>query len=267
MTLLALAARLSPQADWRATGHRIPGETLVLLGRIGVIVIGVLYAALLVRALARSRRYRASGVIGEQDLAALRAELAAAERKTAGELAAVVLERSDAHPGALWLAALAFLLLGSGLAAPVLPWQHPWLVLAAQLAMLALGYATARWLPDFQRLFVSEPRATLMAEEQALQEFYRHGLHRTAGRTGVLVFVSLLERRAIVLGDEGIDARVGEEHWKRATEAILAGVAAGSLRDGLVEGIRACGAVLAEHFPRPACDPDEIPDRVIVRRE
>jgi putative membrane protein len=267
MDALVLLALLQENADWRPAGHAIEGELLAMLGRIGLWTCLVVYVLLLARALVRSSRYRAARALGPAALAAVHAELVAVERKTVGEIVPVVLERSDEHPGASWLAALSFLLLGSGLLAPILPWERPWLVLALQLGFLALGYATARLLPDFQRLFVSEARASEMAEEQALQEFHRHGLDRTEARTGVLLFVSLFERRAIVLGDEGIDAKVGEEHWKATSAAILAGIAAGSLRDGLVAGIRACGTVLAEHFPCKAGDRNEVPDRVIVRKE
>ena len=178
-----------------------------------------------------------------------------------------MLERSDAHHGASWLAGLSFLLAGSALGAGWLPWDRPWLVLLVQLVLLALGYGTARVLPGFQRLFVSEARAEEMAEEQAFQEFHLHELHATEEKTGVLLFVSLLERRAIVLADAGIDARVDEDQWKRTNEALLAGVARGSLKDGLIEGIRSAAAVLERHFPCTAGDRNEVPDRIIVRRE
>ena len=82
-----------------------------------------------------------------------------------------------------------------------------------------------------------------------------------------MILVSLLERRVVVLGDEGIDAKVGAEHWKDVDQAILDGIRRGSLRDGLIEGIRRSGAVLAEHFPWRAGDRNELPDRLIVRKE
>jgi putative membrane protein len=114
---------------------------------------------------------------------------------------------------------------------------------------------------------VSEARATELAEEQAFQEFHRFELHRTDARTGVLLFVSLLERRAIVLADEGIHARVGPEPWQATNEAVLAGIRRGSLAAGLLAGIESTGAVLAQHFPPAAGDRNEVPDRIVVRRE
>jgi putative membrane protein len=260
-------ALLGVQAEWEAAGHASPDGWPVLVGQIALAVLVALYAFLVVRALARRRRYRAVGVLSDTDVAAVHAALAAAERRTVGEILPVVLERSDRHPAACWLAALVTALVFSAALLPWIPGQHPALLIAAQLALGALGYGLARALPDFQRTFVSEARAEEMAEEQALQEFHRHDLALTRARTGVLIFVTLLERRVIVLADEGIDTRVDAEQWKRTDEAVLAGIARGSLRDGLVAGIASAGEVLAAHFPVEADDRDEIPDRVIVRRE
>lgn len=255
------------EQGWTVGGHASDDG---LLARLGDVLLGLLlagYAFLVVRAWLRRRWYRAQGVLSAQDLADVHAALAAAERKTLGEILPVVLERSDRHPGAAWLAALCCALAGSIGLAPWLPWDRPALLLAAQLALGLLGYASAAHLPDFARLFVSEARAQEVVEEQALQEFHRHALERTAARSGVLLFVSLLERRALVLADEGIHARVGAEHWERTNALVLAGIRRGSLRDGLVDGIASAGALLAEHFPVAGGDRNEIADRVVVRRE
>ncbi len=159
------------------------------------------------------------------------------------------------------------MLIGSALLEGVLPWTHPAWLLACQLGLGAVGYGLARWLPDIQRLFVSPARATEVAEEQAFQEFFRQGLHKTEAATGVLIFTSLLERRVIVLGDEGISQHLPDDFWNDVHAAILDGIAGGSLRDGLVEGIRRTGDALAEHAPWKTGDRNELPDRLIVRRE
>jgi putative membrane protein len=159
------------------------------------------------------------------------------------------------------------MLLGTALLQGVLPWHAPHLLILCQLGLGAVGFLLARALPAWKRVFISEARATEMALEQANQEFFRLGLHQTTGRTGVLLFVSLLERRVVVLGDLGIHAKVGDEHWTRTKALILDGVRRGRIEAGLVEGIRSTGAVLAQHFPWVHGDRNEIPDRVVVRRE
>ena len=254
------------QEDWEAAGHA-QGDWLDALGSAGAALLALAFLIVVVRALTRRGRYRAVNVLRDDDLAQLHAEIEAVEKRTVGEVLPVVVERSDAHPGANWLAAVFFVLVGSTLLAGFLPWHQPAWLLLCQVVLGALGYATSRALPDVQRLFLREKRAQEMAQEQALQEFFKNGLHETEARTGVLLFVSLLERRAIVLADTGINAKVEAEHWIATDRAILDGIRNGSLRDGLVAGIRGAGEVLAEHFPWEEGDRNEIPDRVIVRRE
>ncbi len=253
--------------DWSAGGHSDPGAWLEYAGRLGTGLLLVVVVMLMLRAVVRRNLYRATGVLSAGDLERVHDAITAAEKQTVGEIVPVVVERSDAHPAGVWLAAVVFVLLGSTLFGTLIPWEQPAFVLLSQLALGAVGYFTCRALPDFQRLFVRESRATEMAEEQAFQEFYRNGLHKTEAQTGVLIFVSLFERRVIVLGDEGIDARVESQQWIATTESVLKGIAAGSLADGLVAGIENAAVVLAEHFPWQDSDRNEIPDRLIIRRE
>ena len=257
---LALPLLAGSQGSW-------PPGWLSALERFGPPVLAAWAALLIVRALLRQHRYRAAGALGESDRAAVRAALLEAESRTAGEIVPVVLERSDSHPDARWIVALGTLLLGTALLSSLLPWDAPPLLLLCQVGLGALGWLLAWLLPDLQRLVVSESRATHVAEEQAAQEFRRQELHHTRDASGVLLLVSLFERRVIVLGDAGIHARVGDAHWTATTEAVLDGVARGSLRDGLVAGIERCGAVLAAHFPARPDDRNELPDRLVVRRQ
>lgn len=255
------------QSGWSAGGHAAPFDGWALAGQVGAAVFLVLIAWIVLRAVVQRSHYRAVGVLSPTDTEAVRAAVAAAERRTVGEILPVVVERSDPHPGAEWLAALTFLLAGSSLLIAWLPFRQPGWLLLAQLSIGALGYGLARALPGLKRLFIVEAHATAVAEEQAFQEFYRNGLHRTENATGVLLFVSLLERRAIVMADEGIHRRVGPDFWVETNRAVLEGIRRGSLKDGLLTGVERVGARLAEHFPWREGDRNEIPNRLIVRRE
>jgi putative membrane protein len=248
--------------DWGA-----PIDPWTLAGRVGAVLALALLTWIVLRAVVQRSRYRAVRALGPVDTEKVREAVAAAERRTIGEILPVVVERSDPHPGAEWLAALSFVLVGSSLLIAWLPWDHPVWVLGWQLAIGALGFGLARWLPGLKRLFIPEARATAVAEEQAFQEFHRNGLHRTEGATGVLVFVSLLERRVVVLADEGIHARVPEGFWDEVDRTVLDGIRRGSLALGLVAGIERAGAALADEFPWHEGDRNEIPNRMIVRRE
>ncbi len=252
--------------EW-TEGSRGLGDWLGWAGHLAAALLGLCLLALFLRGLAQRSRYSAGGMFDESARDALSEEIAAAERSTEGEVVVVVLERSDRHPASHWIAGCVTLLLGSAIAAPWMPWGSPVLFFLLQVLFGAVGAAAALVSPGFRRAFVTEERATELAREQAFQEFYRHGLHRTAGETGVLLFVSLFERRVIVLGDRGVDAKVEAEDWQHVDEAVLAGIRAGSLRQGLSKALEEVAAVLTKHFPVGDAPQGQVPDHVVVRRE
>jgi len=225
-----------------------------------------LLALMVVKALVRGHRYRAVDVLSEAERAALRERVAALEARSDGELVVVVVERADAHPDAPWKAACAVLALGTVLCGHWLPYSHPVWLCAAQAVLGGLGYLLALGLADLRRSFVREPRASEVAEEQALQEFHRLALARSPERSAVLLFVSLFEQRVVVLADEAAHRAAGEGAWVRVDEAVLSGLREASLRLGLERGIDAAGAVLVAHLPSTGDGPNRHRDDIDVRR-
>jgi putative membrane protein len=83
------------------------------------------------------------------------------------------------------------------------------------------------------------------------------------GTTGILIYLSLAERRAEIVADEAI-LKVTDDHtWGEAMTALLTDVREGRVGDGIVAAVERVGVVLSEHFPRSAGDINEIPDQLI----
>ena len=199
----------------------------------------------------------------------IEAAVAAAERSSVGQLVPVVVERSEGYPEARYRGAL----LGMALATVVVLALRLPLTLAelplVQLAAGILGGVVALWDP-VERLLAGRTELDLATRERAVRAFHEHGLHRTANGTGVLVFASLFERRAVVLGDHAIHARMADGEWQRAVEALVGGMRRGDPARGFCEAIAICGARLAEHFPRPpegASPGNELADALRSSRE
>ena len=97
----------------------------------------------------------------------------------------------------------------------------------------------------------------------ALTQFKARGIGATRAHTGVLIYVSLPDRIAEVVADTGIYAKVAPAHWATTVTALTDGIKAGTPGAGFVRSIELAGAVLAEHFPPDADNPDELPNRLI----
>jgi uncharacterized membrane protein len=97
----------------------------------------------------------------------------------------------------------------------------------------------------------------------AERAFERLQVARTAERNGVLIFVVPSRRQFVILGDEGIHARVGQGFWEDVAAAIASRLRAGDVTGALVDGVTRAGEGLIEHFPHAgARDRNELGDAV-----
>jgi uncharacterized membrane protein len=97
----------------------------------------------------------------------------------------------------------------------------------------------------------------------AERAFVRLGMTRTRDRNGVLFFIVPARKKFVVLGDEGIHAKVGQEFWESLAGLMSARFRKGEFTEGLVEAIEEAGRRLAAHFPYdPAVDVNELADDV-----
>jgi len=120
------------------------------------------------------------------------------------------------------------------------------------------GIGLARFVPWFKRLAIPRNVMTARVLIAAHQAFDSLHAHKTAGGTGVVIYLSLFERRVCVWADRAVSAKIPETEWKDITESLVRSIRDGRTRDGLIEAIRKCGDVLAKHFPIQPSDVNEL---------
>lgn len=200
--------------------------------------------------------------ISAEDRTRISEAIRAAEVNTSGEIVCV-LAQSSASATALpvFLAAIGALL-------------FPWLIvsftampvyrmLSLQVVIFLALIAVLGWTPIRVALMPKSARRAV-AYRVAMEQFVRRGIGRTRGRTGVLIFVSLAERYARIIADEGISTRVPQSQWQTAVDALAVHMRDGRIADGFVAAIELCGRELAQNFPRTGATRDELPDRIYL---
>ncbi len=207
--------------------------------------------------------------------------VAAAESATSGEIVPVLAESSDGYTDValLWASALAFTAMSVFALAPqpfldlwdrlFATWGHQWsagelasMVIALGLAKFLGVWLVQQWTP-LKFALIPGPVKAARVRAQAVRQFKVGAQGRTAARTGVLIYLSMRERRAEIVADESIAAKVPPEVWGEAMGDMLAHIRKGAVAEGLAAGIRDVGHVLAEQFPRGSDDANELPDRLI----
>ena len=204
-----------------------------------------------------------------------------AEGATSGEIVTVLAEASDGYTDValLWAAGAAFTAMSIFAAFPepfldrwdawFAGWGHEWTTGQLASMVIALGlvkflgvWLVQQWQP-LKWLLVPGPVKSARVRAQAVRQFKVGAERRTTGHTGVLIYLSMRERRAEIVADESIAAKVPAEVWGEAMGDMLSEIRRGRVAEGLAGGIRDVGFILAEHFPRGEDDANELPDRLI----
>ncbi|MBO0755774.1 MAG: hypothetical protein J2P54_07925 [Bradyrhizobiaceae bacterium] len=185
------------------------------------------------------------------------------EAKTSGEIHCVIAERASDYrlvPIA-WAAALALLVPLPLIYLTSLSVEMIYLcqLAAFVIAAVALSHSRLRF------HIVPQKARHHRAHATAMRQFWARGFHNNEHRTGVLIFVSTVERYAAVIADAGINQKVAPDVWHDALAALIAGIKRDRSTEGFIAAIERCGAALAQHFPVAdgAKKPDELPNRLV----
>jgi putative membrane protein len=108
-----------------------------------------------------------------------------------------------------------------------------------------LGAALGRWCGPAKRLLIGSDRMEASVARRAKEVFFDRGISRTAGRDGVLIFASLLERRVVVLADEGVRSKTAAGAWDATVAAMTGPAAEGRVADGLCAAVEKTAQALA----------------------
>ena len=206
-----------------------------------------------------------SQLIDEAGCRQLEATIREVEAGTEGELRVVVVPACDAYADVGWrvgvtLAVLAYL--GMAIAFPPQPF---WLYLVAQAFALLGGHGIAR-IEAVRRALLPRDGVDQRLGERARRAFAEYGLAETRARSGVLILVTTLERRVIVLGDQGIDDVLDpDESWQQVVALAVEGLHDGRAVAGLDAALRRAGEILTRHFPTRTPRMDQLPNTIIVR--
>ena len=217
--------------------------------------------------------------LNPEDGAKVAAAIRAAEAGTDGEISTIVAGSSDNYNDVVLHWALLFALLPLAVSAAwphliewgaslISPWEEPSLrfILTLLLVKTIAAFLIARYIIGIQAIRIAlTPAATKhrRVRRRALMLFRTGTEQRTLSTTGVLLYLSLAERRAEIVADAAIHAKAPQEAWGEAMAALVAAMRDNRPGDGMAAAVERIGAVLAAHFPRTDTDPNELPDRLI----
>lgn len=176
-----------------------------------------------------------------------------AEDGTSGEIVPVIVGSSSAYPEAYWKSMFVGIGVGLVLYEAYLMTFAGWLsgfwafIVGLPLFVISsalLGWGASQFIPAFRRFVISGKVMDAEVHTRAIKAFVDNEVFDTRDRTGIVLLVSLFERRVEVFGDSGINSKVTAQDWSEVVSVVVSGIKKGNPTAGLVEGIERCGVLL-----------------------
>lgn len=193
----------------------------------------------------------------------------AAEKGTSGEIVPMVVSASHSYPMATAtggaLLALPLALLGAAVAGSEF-WigsQNMWLFLAFFALLYFPLRAVVTRCVGLKRFFLRGDQVEEEVREAAIASFYTEGLYRTREENGILIFISVLERRVWVLADKGINDKIDPGEWTAVVDTVTSGIKDNNQCQALCQAVTRVGEILQSHFPIRKDDRDELHNLII----
>lgn len=211
--------------------------------------------------------------LSDAEANAIDAEIGRLESRTGVQVVTAAVGKSDTYLELPWKAfALGAALAGLAVVVADARWPQ-WVTSHTALvqATIILGTAAASALaailvPPFARLFLTAARRDLEVRQHAQSLFLTRELFKTRDRRGVLILVSLFERKVEILADTGLHARVSQADWNSVIARMTPRLSEARPFHALRDGLAALEELLASKGFTPDADPNELPDRPIEER-
>ena len=186
------------------------------------------------------------------------------ESGTIGEIAVMVVDSSDQYAEAEVIGGIMLGGLVSLITTVLFFHSSVWSYIPMSFLLFFPSLLLLRKVPSFKPAFIGKKRMQEAVRQRAVRAFFEKGLYKTKDNTGVLFFLSLLERKVWVLADKGIHEKIEQKTLNRFAKTVSQVVKDGRSCDALCGAIKETGLLLAGHFPIAPGDTNELSDDLIT---
>lgn len=206
--------------------------------------------------------------LSDEELKRIEDTISRIEESTSGEIVPVIVKRSSSVGHVPLTLTLLITLLIIIAEVPfsdwlwVMPWMWLWPLLLVAVYYVSHVFAKVPWI---QKHLVPERDEVMQVHQRAHLEFYTNKVHRTQEGTGVLIFISVMEKKAVILADEEIAKRLPKDIWDQVLSGLRENLHQGRWGEGFVQAIENCGQHLKTHFPITLSNQNELKNHLVIK--
>lgn len=217
--------------------------------------------------------------LSDADFDSIKETVASAEKKTSGEIAVAVAPESGHYSFWELLFSIAF---GAILVACLIPlsdemleayqkiywnntpvWIIPLCYLCIYFFFMILAFYICN-IPAIDRIIIPRRVMHTCVSNRAFRHFTQSGVYATESHSGVLIFVSYLERQVRIIADKGLSQKISSDMWNLIADELADNIKSGNSLQAITTAVSKCGELLEKHFPASDDNPDELPNGLVI---
>jgi putative membrane protein len=206
---------------------------------------------------------KADSFFTEEEKEQIKVATIGVEARTIGEIATVVIDQSSEYKESEFIGGVFIGGFVSLIITVIFFHASIWAFIPFAFLLFFPARLLFQSVPVLKTALIGRRRKEKSVKERALRTFYERGLYQTKKHTGVLFFLSLLERKVWVLADKGIHGKVQQQTLNKFARMVSKGIQESRTADALCEAITGMGELLWEHYPITDADTDELPNTVM----
>ena len=221
---------------------------------------------------------KASNLFSEDQRKQIESAVAAAESKTSCEIVPVVATASGRYDRPEDIVGLWFAIIGGSLVWYLAPRQiaasGSWnsssdvvgilTLIAVMTASFLIGAIAASRIAWLRRWFTPKKEMNEEVLSRAQETFFNKNIHHTDNSTGLLIYVSLFERFAVILGDQNVVQELGQDTLDQLCNQLTTDLKEGNATEAICKVIGDAGDVLSGPLPQQADDTNELQDTLVL---
>ncbi len=215
-----------------------------------------------------SRPQWSKSILTDEQILKLSKTVSVVESRTEGEILTVLVSGSTQVGHVPWVL-FGFLMTSAFiLERTLMAWTWSLWPTSIYLVLFFVLFALSRYLSKFswvQRALTSNEDEIKQVNIRAELEFLQGQARNTTSKTGILLFVSLMEQRAVVLADEGIAKHYPAETWNEVVGLLTAEFKSGQYFEGFEKAVMKCGDILKSKLPAEKDNLDQISNHLIIK--
>lgn len=142
-------------------------------------------------------------------------------------------------------------------------WILPSFFIISYFALVAISFYLTN-IPFIDRLIIPNAVKKECVTHRTFRYFTESGVYKTKEHSGILIFVSFMERQVRIIADEGLSSKISQDLWNLIADELAEGLKNGNVKDAFITAIEKCGELLSENFPNKEENPNELADGLVI---